>query len=99
MTRRANQGRGSFFGGGMTFLSEGFMVTIAALALIMALSVGPVSLVGAGFAAWPLAVLVLSAAFSTRFWKVLDEPLGRQTLGLKTAATLLVVGGVIVLRL
>ena len=84
---------------GLTFLSEGFMAPIAALAFIMALSVGPVSLVGAGFAAWPLAVLVLSAALSTRFWNVLDEPLDRQTLGLKTAATLLVVGGVVVLRL
>ena len=84
---------------GLTFLSEGFMVPIAALALITALSVGPVSLVGAGFAAWPLAVLVLSAALSTRFWNVLNEPLDRQTLGLKTVATLLVVGGVVVLRL
>lgn len=83
---------------GLTLFSEGLMVPIAAVALMLALSVGPVSLVGAGFAAMPLVIFVFSAALSTRFWNVLDEPLDRQTLGLKAFAAVLVVGGVLALR-
>ena len=71
----------------------------ALLLLQLALKLGPVSLVSAVIASRPLFVFFLSVALSTRLWKVLDEPLDRDALALKLAATILIVGGVVVLAL
>lgn len=78
--------------------TEGFMGPIAALAFVYALSIGPVSLVSTVSAVRPLSVLAISIFLSTRYWNVLNEPLDRQTLGLKLFSTVLIVGGVMLLR-
>jgi len=83
----------------LTLLSEGLLTNVSALTLVYALSIGPVALVGATFAIWPFVVLVLSAALSTRYLNLLNEPIDKGTLGFKLIATLLVVLGVAVLRL
>ena len=47
----------------------------------------------------PAFVLVISALVSTRIWKVLDEPLTRDTWALKSGSTAIVVAGVGILAL
>ena len=84
---------------GLMFMTEGVMAPIAALTFVYALSVGSVSLVTTVAAIRPLAILVLSLALSTRWWKMIDEPIDRETIGLKLVATLLIVGGVVTLGL
>ncbi|MHC4996321.1 MAG: EamA family transporter [Planctomycetota bacterium] len=83
---------------GWMVLTEGITAPIAALAFVYALSVGEVSLVTTAIAVRPLAVLTITIALSTRYWNLLNEPLDRQTLGLKIAATVMIVGGVVALR-
>ena len=82
----------------LMLLAEGIMGPIAALTFVYALSVGPVSLVSTVSAVRPLSVLAISIFLSTRYWNVLNEPLNQQTLGLKLLSTVLIVGGVILLR-
>ena len=84
---------------GTLVLTEGIMAPIAAFMFVVALSLGPVSLVSAVSSSRPLIVLGASAALSTRFWNVLGERLDRRTLGIKLASTVLIVGGVAVLAL
>ena len=72
---------------------------IAILTLIIALEAGPVSLVSVITATRPLLVLLLTIALSTPAWNILREPLDRETIGLKTISTALIVGGVITLAL
>jgi drug/metabolite transporter (DMT)-like permease len=84
---------------GLMFLTEGIMGPTAALAFVYALSVGSVSLVATVAAIRPLAILALSLGLSTRWWNVLNEPMDKETIGLKVVATLLIVTGVIALRL
>jgi bacterial/archaeal transporter family protein len=83
---------------GLMLLSEGIMAPIAALAFVYALSVGSVSLVTTVAAIRPLAILALSLGLSTRWWNVLNEPMDKETIGLKVVATLLIVAGVVTLR-
>ena len=78
-------------------LAEAFLGPLAALAFVYALSVGPVSLVSTVSAVRPLSVLAISTFLSTRYWNVLNEPLDRQTLGLKLFSTVMIVGGVMLL--
>jgi transporter family protein len=84
---------------GLMFLTEGIMGPTAALTFVYALSVGSVSLVATVAAIRPLAILALSLGLSTRWWNVLNEPMDKETIGLKVVATLLIVTGVIALRL
>lgn len=84
---------------GLLVLTEGIMAPIAAFMFVVALSLGPVSLVSAVSSSRPLIVLAASAALSTPFWNVLGEPLDRRTLGVKLASTVLIVGGVVALTL
>jgi len=84
---------------GLMVLSEGIMAPIAALSFVYALSVGSVSLVATVTAIRPLAILALSLGLSTPWWNVLNEPMDKETIGLKVIATLLIVGGVVGLRL
>ena len=84
---------------GMLVLTEGIMAPIAAFMFVVALSLGPVSLVSAVSSSRPLIVLGMSALLSTGLWNVLGEPLDRRTLGIKLISTLLIVGGVAVLAL
>lgn len=64
-----------------------------------AIKLGPVSLVGAIIATRSLWVLVFSTLFSTRRWNLLNEPLDRQTLGLKIVSTIIIVIGLATLTL
>ena len=83
----------------MLVLAEGLLAPLAALAFIIALDLGQVSSVSVLSASRPLFTLMLGIALSTRFWNVLNEPLDRETLGLKTTAVVMIVGGVTVLTL
>jgi bacterial/archaeal transporter family protein len=78
-------------------LTEGALAPAAVGTLMLAFSLGTVSLVSVVAASRPLLVLIISVALSTRAWDVLHEPLDRETLGLKAFSTLLIVGGVAVL--
>jgi len=81
------------------FIAEGIAAPIAALMFVIAVSLGPISLVSTTTAARPLFVLALSALLSTPAWNLLNEPLDRRTLGLKLVSTVMIVGGVAVLSL
>ena len=78
-------------------LTEGVLAPAAVYTLMLAFSLGTVSLVSVVAASRPLLVLVISVALSTRAWDVLHEPLDRETLGLKAFSTALIVGGVVAL--
>ena len=67
------------------------------VAFIIALDLGQVSSVSVLSASRPLFTLMLGVALSTRYWNVLNEPLDRETVGLKTLAVVMIVGGVVVL--
>jgi uncharacterized membrane protein len=71
-------------------ISEGIIAPCAALLVILSLSLGPVSLVSAASSVRPLLVLVMSSALSTSYWNVLNEPLDKNTLGIKAISTILV---------
>ena len=81
----------------MLVLAEGLLAPLAALSFIIALDLGQVSSVSVLSASRPLFTLMLGVALSTRFWNVLNEPLDKETLGLKTLAVVMIVGGVVVL--
>lgn len=83
----------------LMLLTEGLIAPAAILTLIIALEAGPVSLVSVITATRPLLVLLLTIALSTPAWNILREPLDRETIGLKTTSTALIVGGVIALTL
>ncbi len=80
-------------------MAEGILGPLAALALVAAFANGSVSVVSAVGSSRPLLVLLMSIALSTKTWNVLNEPLDRETLGLKAASTILIVGGVATLAL
>ena len=84
---------------GVMIIAEGILGPLAALSLTVALSQGSVSVVSAVASSRPLLVLLISIALSTKAWNVLNEPLDRQTIGLKVASTVLIVGGVVTLAL
>ena len=84
---------------GTLVLTEGIMAPTAAFMFVVALSLGPVSLVSAVSSSRPLIVLGFSALLSTGLWNMLNEPLDRRTLGLKLVSTVLIVAGVAVLAL
>jgi drug/metabolite transporter (DMT)-like permease len=67
---------------------------IAVAMFVRATDQGPVALVATLFGTVPVWVLIFSTALSTPRWNVLNEPLDRETLGLKVAAVALIVGGV-----
>ena len=66
---------------------------VAIVCLQMAVKLGPASMIGAVLASRALFVLIFSSLLSTRFWKILDEPLDSRTLGLKSFSTVLIVLG------
>ena len=81
----------------MLVMAEGLLAPLAALMFVVALDLGQVSSVSVVSASRPLITLVLGVALSTRYWNVLNEPLDRETVGLKTLAVVMIVGGVAVL--
>lgn len=81
----------------MLVMAEGLLAPLAALMFVIALDLGQVSSVSVVSASRPLITLILGVALSTRYWNVLNEPLDRDTVGLKTLAVVMIVGGVTVL--
>lgn len=79
--------------------TEGVLAPAGAYTMLLALSLGPVSLASTLMSIRPVFVLFISALLSTRLWHLLDEPLTRDTLALKAISTAMVVGGVSVLSL
>ncbi len=75
-------------------LAEGVLAPIAALMLVIALSLGPVSSVSVVSASRPMFVLILGALLSTKRFDVLHERIDRRTLGVKAAAIAMIVAGV-----
>ena len=75
-------------------LGEGGFAFLAQFLTLWAIELGPASLAVTVMASRPLFVLAISVALSTRVWRLLDEPLRRETLALKFASTAMIVGGI-----
>ncbi len=86
---------------GMALLifTEGALVFVVHYLILVALDRGSASVVATLIATRPFFVLVYSALLSTPAWRILDEPLSRDTLALKFASTAMIIGGVSVLTL
>jgi drug/metabolite transporter (DMT)-like permease len=84
---------------GLFTLTEVLLAPVAVVLLMVALFLGPVSLVATVSSVRPLLVLGISVILSTRLWNVLDEPLDRDTLVLKGISILVIAGGVSMLSL
>ena len=80
-------------------LTEGLLAGIAVYTMLVALDLGPASIASTLMSTRPVFVLVISALLSTRLWKLLDEPLTRDTWALKSGSTAIVVAGVGILAL
>lgn len=83
----------------LILLSEGVLASIAVYSMLRALDLGPASIASTLMSTRPVFVLVISALLSTRLWKLLDEPLTRDTWALKSGSTAIVVTGVGILAL
>jgi drug/metabolite transporter (DMT)-like permease len=83
----------------MLVLTEGIMAPLAALLFVVAVSLGPVSVVSAVTSVRPLVVLALTLVLSKVGSSLLTEPLDRRTVALKGLSTALIVGGVVALAL
>ena len=84
---------------GMYVITEGVIVFVGMALVLWAIDLGPVSLVGTVMSTRPLIVLAFSILFSTRFWRLLDEPLDRKTLANKLVSTVMIVAGISVIAL
>ena len=80
-------------------LVEGMIAPLAIYFMVLALSLGSAALVTTLLSTQPVFVLLISALLSTRYWNVMQEPLTRETLGLKGVSIAMVVGGAAVLTL
>ena len=83
----------------LILLTEGLLAGIAVYATLLAIDLGPASLASALMSTRPAFVLIFSALLSTRIWKLLDEPLTRDTWALKSGSTAIVIAGVGILTL
>jgi uncharacterized membrane protein len=79
---------------GMYVMTEGVIVFVGMALTLWAIDLGPVSLVSTVMSTRPLIVLAFSVLFSTRFWRLLDEPLDRKTLTNKLVSTAMIVAGI-----
>ena len=72
-------------------------VSLSMFLTMVAINLGPISIVSALLATRPVFVFIYSTLLSNSTWKMMDEPLGRDILTVKTIAIALVVIGVGVL--
>ena len=79
---------------GMFVITEGVIVFVGMALMLWAIDLGPVSLVSTVTSTRPMIVLAFSILFSTRFWRLLDEPLDRKTLTNKLVSTAMIVAGI-----
>jgi transporter family protein len=83
----------------LILLAEAMIAPVAIYFMVLALSLGSAALVTTLLSTQPVFVLLISALLSTRYWNVMQEPLTRETLGLKGVSIAMVVGGAAVLTL
>lgn len=81
-------------GVGVFVLSEGFIVLIATLLTLWVFLLGPVSLAATLMSTRPFFVFILSVLLSTQAWRILNEPLDRDTLTQKFVSTAMIMGGI-----
>jgi len=80
-------------------IAELFLASIAAFLVVVALDIGPASLVATVSSTRPLLVLILGVSMSTKYFNVLGETVDRDSLLVKFAATMVIVAGVSILAL
>ena len=84
---------------GLILFAEALIAPAAMYAMLLALSLGSAALVTTLLSTRPVFVLLISASLSTRFWNLMNEPLTKDVLVLKSVSTAMVVGGAAVLTL
>ena len=83
----------------LILLAEAMIAPLAIYIMLLALSLGSAALVTTLLSTQPVFVLLISALLSTPYWNVIEEPLTREALGLKSVSIAMVVGGTAVLTL
>ena len=83
----------------MLVMNEGFLVFVASFFTLWAIVLGPVSLAATLMSTRPLFVFVYSILLSSQPWRLLDEPLDRDTLVKKFAFTAMIVAGITAISL
>ena len=86
-------------GTGLLVLTEGFLGFGSMIVTLLAISLGPISLVSTLMSARPLFVFVFSVVLSAGAWRLLDEPLNRETLVRKAGAIAMIFGGIAAISL
>ena len=84
---------------GLILFAEALIAPVAMYAMLLALSLGSAALVTTLLSTRPVFVLLISALLSTRLWNLMNEPLTRDVLVLKSTSTAMVVGGAVALTL
>ena len=83
----------------LLFAAEFTLAPLGVWLNVMAINLGPVSLVATATATRPLSVFLFSTLCSTRWLPILEEPLEWRTLSVKFVAVGMVVGGIVLLTL
>lgn len=74
--------------------SEFILVPFSVVITLLSISLGPVSLVSTIIAVRPFFVFVYTTLLSTPWWRVMDEPLRRETLLVKFVSIAMIIGGI-----
>lgn len=80
-------------------VAEIFFAPIAMVVMLIAFALGPVTLTSTIIATRPFWVFVISAALSTPYLKLLNEPITKASLPVKLLSTVLVVAGITMLTI
>ena len=83
----------------LLFAAEFTLAPLGILLNVLAINLGPVSLVATATATRPLSVFLFSTLCSTRWLPILEEPLEWRTLSVKLVAVGMVVGGIAMITL
>ena len=83
----------------LLFAAEFTLAPLGVWLNVMAINLGPVSLVATATATRPLSVFLFSTICSTRWLPILEEPLEWRTLSVKFVAVGMVVAGIVMLTL
>ena len=83
----------------LLFAAEFTLAPLGVWLNVLAINLGPVSLVATATATRPLSVFLFSTICSTRWLPILEEPLEWRTLSVKFVAVGMVVGGIVMLTL
>ena len=83
----------------LLLLAEFSLAPLAVMLNVVAINLGPVSLVSTLTATRPLFVFIYGTLLSTSALPLLEEPLERSTLAVKLGAIMMIVGGIAALTL